>query len=572
MTNPNSLLKRLSLALALAFSSYAAHAQSVNILYTTDTHGSIFNYDFVRDTVADYCLSNAYTYIQQVRDTSNVILLDNGDFLQGAPSVYYYNYIDTSAVNVMARVFNFMDYDAIGVGNHDIEASHKVYDKFVGQVNAPVLAANIKNTKTGKPYFQPYAVFKRGGKRIAIIALTTPYVPHWLPEYFWSGMEFEDMVESAAHWVKVVQETESPDAIIGLFHSGHNFNYNKQTADTYKNENASLLVAQRVEGFDAILIGHDHQLYLKDAISPSGRRVPILDVGATSRNIGQLSISFKKDGSKVCKSSIIALSNVKPSDTYNDKFRPQQLAVKAYTRRVIANLKEPIYAKDALAGSSVFCDAVHRTMLKSTGADISFTAPMQVNVEIPAGDITVGRMFALYKFENKLAVLKMTGKEILNYLEYSYDQWIQNPNDNGHVLLLSKPGRMKTNTYALDSAAGIVYTVDVTKKKGHRITIQMMADGSKFSLSKTYKVAMNSYRANGGGGLLEHGAGISFNDIPKRIIKTLDEDLRGLLINDLAEMAAKSKDGKIKLSPLDNWKFIPEKIVNKYMKEDMKSF
>ncbi|MCI5777767.1 MAG: bifunctional metallophosphatase/5'-nucleotidase, partial [Bacteroidales bacterium] len=97
MTNPNSLLKRLSLALALAFSSYAAHAQSVNILYTTDTHGSIFNYDFVRDTVADYCLSNAYTYIQQVRDTSNVILLDNGDFLQGAPSVYYYNYIDTSA-------------------------------------------------------------------------------------------------------------------------------------------------------------------------------------------------------------------------------------------------------------------------------------------------------------------------------------------------------------------------------------------------------------------------------------------------------------------------------------------
>lgn len=565
-------IAKLSLALSLASAPCLASAQSVNVLYTSDVHGAVFNYDYIRDTIADYSLANAHTYISQVRDTSDVILLDNGDFLQGTPVVYYYNHVDTAAVNLMARVFNHMDYDAVGIGNHDIETGHKVYDKFVRQVDAPVLAANVKNTKTGDPYFQPYAIFKRGGKRIAVIALITPYVPHWLPEQFWSGMEFEDMVESAAHWVKVVKDKEAPDAIVGLFHAGHNFNYNNQTADTYKNENASLLVAQRVEGFDAILIGHDHQLYNQEAVSPSGRRIPILDVGAAARNIGLLTIDFKKDGSKVCKTSIIALSNRKPSETFDKHFLPQQLAVKAYTRRVIANLQEPVYAKDALAGSSAFCDVVHRTTLKHTGADISFAAPLQINCVIPAGNLTVGRMFALYKYENMLCVLKLTGKEILNYLEYSYDQWIQNPAKDGHVLVLSRPGRMKTNSYALDSAAGIIYTVDVTKKKGSRVNIVSMADGSKFNLQKSYTVAMNSYRAKGGGGLLEYGAGIKINDIPKRIIKTIDQDLRGLVIQDLAEQAANSKDGIIKVEPLNNWRFVPEKVVAKPMKQDLKAF
>lgn len=548
-----------------------ATAQTISVIYTTDVHGALFNYDFVRDTIAPYSLSNVYTYVSAVRDTSkNVILLDNGDFLQGTPAVYYYNNVDTAGQNVTSRVFNYMKYDAVGVGNHDIEARHRVYDKVGRELNMPLVSANIKDVDKNAPYFTPYVMLERGGKRVAVIGLTTPYIPHWLDESFWSGMYFEDMVESAQYWVKKVKETERPDVIIGLFHSGYDYTYGNQDAQTYKNENASVLVAERVEGFDAILVGHDHKLYNKEAVSPSGKKVPVLDAGTAARNAGLLTITFDKSGAPKCKTSLIAMKSFEPSADYDKTFIPQQMAVRAYTRKVIANLTAPVPAYESLGGSSAFVDIVHQTMLKHTGADISMSAPLLINATLPQGDITVGRMFSLYKYENTLCMLRMTGKEIKDYLEYSYDRWTQNPATTGHVLLLNKFGRLVNNYYNLDSAAGIIYTVDVTAEKGKRIRIISMADGRKFDKRKTYKVALNSYRANGGGGHLEFGAGIAFHDIKSRIISTYDSDLRGLIIEDFAQ---EYKSGEsMTLKPLGQWKFVPEGQIAEQLDEDLKLF
>lgn len=549
----------------------AATAQTISVIYTTDVHGALFNYDFVRDTIAPYSLSNVYTYVSAVRDTSkNVILLDNGDFLQGTPAVYYYNNVDTAGQNVTSRVFNYMKYDAVGVGNHDIEARHRVYDKVRRELNMPLVSANIKDVDKNAPYFTPYVMLERGGKRVAVIGLTTPYIPHWLDESFWSGMYFEDMVESAQYWVKKVKETESPDVIIGLFHSGYDYTYGNQNAQTYKNENASVLVAERVEGFDAILVGHDHKLYNKEIVSPSGKKVPVLDAGTAARNAGLLTITFDKSGAPKCKTSLIAMKSFEPSADYDKAFIPQQMAVRAYTRKVIANLTDPVPAYESLGGSSAFVDIVHQTMLKHTGADISMSAPLLINATLPQGDITVGRMFSLYKYENTLCMLRMTGKEIKDYLEYSYDRWIQNPATTGHVLLLNKFGRLVNNYYNLDSAAGIIYTVDVTAEKGKRIRIISMADGRKFDKRKRYKVALNSYRANGGGGHLEFGAGIAFHDIKSRIISTYDSDLRGLIIEDFAR---EYKSGEsMTLKPLGQWKFVPEGQIAEQLSKDLDLF
>lgn len=549
----------------------AATAQTISVIYTTDVHGALFNYDFVRDTIAPYSLSNVYTYVSAVRDTSkNVILLDNGDFLQGTPAVYYYNNVDTAGQNVTSRVFNYMKYDAVGVGNHDIEARHRVYDKVKRELNMPLVSANIKDVNKNAPYFTPYVMLERGGKRVAVIGLTTPYIPHWLDESFWSGMYFEDMVESAQYWVKKVKESERPDVIIGLFHSGYDYTYGNQDAQTYKNENASVLVAERVEGFDAILVGHDHKLYNKEIVSPSGKKVPVLDAGTAARNAGLLTITFDKSGAPKCKTSLIAMKSFEPSADYDKAFIPQQMAVRAYTRKVIANLTDPVPAYESLGGSSAFVDIVHQTMLKHTGADISMSAPLLINATLPQGDITVGRMFSLYKYENTLCMLRMTGKEIKDYLEYSYDRWIQDPATTGHVLLLNKFGRLVNNYYNLDSAAGIIYTVDVTAEKGKRIKIISMADGRKFDKRKTYKVALNSYRANGGGGHLEFGAGIAFHDIKSRIISTYDSDLRGLIIEDFAK---EYKGGEsMTLKPLGQWRFVPEDKIAEQLGKDLDLF
>ena len=117
-----------------------------------------------------------------------------------------------------------------------------------------MLGANIIDTKTNKPYLQPYAIFRRDGVKIAVLGLLTPAIPNWLNEELWSGLRFEEMVESARKWVKYLKENEHPDIIIGLFHSGLKGGI---VTDKYK-EDATLEIAETVPGFDIILYGHDH--------------------------------------------------------------------------------------------------------------------------------------------------------------------------------------------------------------------------------------------------------------------------------------------------------------------------
>ena len=567
MKRPN-----LCAALILLFLQiWNAKGQSIDIMFTTDVHGSFLNYDFIKGEKCGNGLEAVYTTINSIRDTaSSTLLLDGGDIMQGTPLVYYSNYVDTATTNISAQVYNYMGYDAVCIGNHDIEATHKVYDKAVREFEMPVLGANVVNVRTGKPYFEPYSIFKRGGKRIAVIGLTTPYVPHWLAETYWSGMQFEDMVESARKWVDYVRKNEKPDAVIGVFHAGTNYNYGGQNADTPMNENASLLVAERVEGFDLILTGHDHREHNLRATTPSGKKVQVLGPGKSAYNLGHIRMTFGKGGEVTTEGRLISMEGVAPSEKMHKRFAKVEAEVRGYTGCVICKLGSDINAYETLMGSSAFVDLVNKTMLKHTGADISMSAPLTVKAHIPAGDLTVGRMFSLYPFENTLCVLRLTGKEILDYLEYSYDLWIENPQTTGHVLRLARKGRLLNDFFALDAALGIDYTVDVTKPRGQRVAIRRLSDGRPFDKKKSYTVAMNSYRANGGSGHLEFGAGIPFDKIMERVVRTIDQDIRGLMVEDLAEMG---RGGKVvKLTPEGNWRFVPAKEVKKSLAEDVAGF
>ena len=218
MATKNVFFLVLLMACSITFLSPSAQTLNLKIIETSDVHGAILPYDFLRDTSTNSSLSQIHTYVnsEKVRKPNQqVILLDNGDILQGDPLVYFYNYEDSTSTHISAQAMNFMNYDAATIGNHDIETGHLVYDKFRKEINFPWLAANAIDTKTGEPYFDPYTIIERGGVRIAVLGLTTPYIPNWLPEILWEGIEFEDMVETAEKWIPVIKENEKPDLIIG---------------------------------------------------------------------------------------------------------------------------------------------------------------------------------------------------------------------------------------------------------------------------------------------------------------------------------------------------------------------
>ena len=598
-------MKRLTRAFLVLFAAlaivataaYAAPATAVlKFVETTDVHGSLFPYNFITDKPVDGSLAQLAYYLMSERSDpkQSVILLDNGDILQGQPVVYYYNFEKTTVPHVLSEMMNYLQYDAATLGNHDIEAGHPVYDRLVKEFRFPWLAANAVKPD-GKPYFKPYTVLNREGFRIAIIGMITPWIPNWLPSQFWTGMQFEDMVVSAKKWIKVVQEEENADIIVGLFHSGIDYTYGGANADTPNNENAAELVATRVPGFDLIFTGHDHAANNKVVKDPTGKPVTILGAQNAGRSIAVATVTMTRDSfgawNKAIKAEIKPLAGITIDMKFTAKFTPQFREVRAWVSRPIGKMKGTISTRDSMFGDSAFVDLIHNIQLSLAGkpeyglnkADISFAAPLSMDASIPSspdGTLYVRDMFNLYVYENFLYTMNMTGQQVKDFLEYSYAGWLDTMKaDTDHLIAFKKDAAgalvldekskrpiQITRYYNYDSAAGIVYTVDVTKPAGSRVVIASMADGKPFDLAKTYSVAINSYRAQGGGGHLVTGAKMNDAEVKamKGVTSSTIKDLRFYILKWIEAQTA-----TLEPKPNGNWKIVPEAWAEKGKKTDM---
>jgi 2',3'-cyclic-nucleotide 2'-phosphodiesterase/3'-nucleotidase len=566
------LFTLLLLAACAPFSKNKPDNIHLQIFETTDLHGSIFPFDFIDSAEVSVSLAHIYSLVSSERDQDDreVILLDNGDILQGQPVVYYSNYIDTGNLHICSAVMNFMGYDAATVGNHDIEAGHRVYDKLVEEFNFPWLAANAVNTETNKPYFKPYTIINRKGLKIAVLGLITPAIPQWLPEKLWEGMQFEDMISSAHYWVPEILKKEDPDLLIGLFHAGYDYSYHGSDASTSCNENASLLVAQQVPGFDIVMLGHDHNPLNQFIVNNNGDSVLMLNAGSHARFLALADVHLSFDNetgkyNKKIKGELINVSGITPDEKFDSTFREKFRAVLEYVSTPLGRLENGISAKYAFFGNSAFVDLVHNIQLDLTKADVSFTAPLSFNATLPSGIIRVRDMFKLYRFENFLYTMELTGQEIKDYLEFSYANWFNTmKNKNDHLLKFKTDSTgapvfsdryqsyvLDGQYYNFDSGAGLKYTVDVSHPVSNRIIIYSLNDDSEFELSKTYKVAVNSYRGNGGGGHLTLGAGIPGNELNKRVISSTGKDLRFYMMEWIKQQ------GDVNPVAGDNWNVIP---------------
>lgn len=532
--------------------------EHIRVVYTTDVHGNFFPTDFIRRAPARGSLARAYTAIERMRAESgsdNLLLLDNGDILQGQPTAYYFNFIDTASRHIAAEIYEFMGYDAATIGNHDVETGHAVYDRWRRDTAIPILGANVIDTLTSRPYLPPYAIIEKGGRRIAVIGLLTPAIPAWLPENLWSGLRFEPMVPAARKWVEYVRENERPDLVIGLFHSGHDAT--KMTGSYM--ENASELVAREVPGFDIILMGHDHREYLGSVTAPDGRKVLLLNPANNAHRLGVADITFRESGAPIVEGDLLDICSEEPSAEYMEHFGPQIREVEKFVGRRIAVATDSLSTADAFFGPSAFMTLIHDLQLEISGADISLAAPLSFDGVISKGDLCVADMFTLYKYENMLYTIAMTGREIKDYLEESYSLWTNQVTDSQPHLIFfestaptAADNRLRNPAYNFDSAAGINYTVDITKPTGEKINILSMSNGTPFDPDRTYSVAVNSYRANGGGDLLTKGAGIAPDELKSRVLRATDKDLRYYM------MQAIGSRGTVVPRVDRNWRFIPE--------------
>jgi 2',3'-cyclic-nucleotide 2'-phosphodiesterase/3'-nucleotidase len=557
-------MKKIFFFLMLLCSSLCASAQrlELRVIETSDVHGSFFPYDLIERKPKAGSMARVSSYVKRLRQQygNRLLLLDNGDILQGQPVSYYSNFMDTTDMNIAAQVINYMHYDAETIGNHDVEPGHKVYDRWLSEVSCPVLGANVIDTRSGKPYLKPYTILERQGCRIAVFGMITPAIPNWLAPNIWSGLRFDEMVSTAKYWMKVMRENEKADVVIGLFHSGKSGGI---TTPTYE-EDASEKVAQEVPGFDLVLFGHDHTRHCDKVANTAGDSVLCMDPANNAITVSDATIALEKEngrwGVKNVDGRLYDVTQEPIDEDYISHFKAYTDKVDSFANEKIGEFKNTISTADSYFGNSAFNDLILNLQLQITHADVAFNAPLSFNATIKAGPVYMSDMFKLYKYENMLYVMRLTGDEIRKHLEMSYDLWMntmKSPDD--HLLLLDKRTSgdaqrlgFKNFSFNFDAAAGIDYTVDVTKPDGQKVTILRMSNGEPFDPHKWYRVAVNSYRGNGGGELLTKGAGIPKDSLESRIIWRSDRDQRYYLMQEIRRQKV------LDPQPNHNWKVIPE--------------
>lgn len=546
----------------LAFFSCAPRngVHTLKVLTTNDVHGAWFDSTYVGNGTKPSLMAVNH-YVDSIRaeyGKENVLLLDAGDCLQGDNAAYYYNYVNTEGIHPFVQIVDYMGYDAVAVGNHDIEAGHPVYDRVAKQLKdkgIAFLGGNAVRTDNGDRYFDWCKIFHRAGMKVAVLGYTNPNIKAWLAENVWSGMDFKSLIPLVQEDVDRIIAKKHPDVVIVDVHSGTGL------GDGSMLESQGLDLLNSLHGVDLVVCSHDHRpvTIVRDSIA-------LVNSGSKAHNIGVATITMEK-GKKTVDAGLLHVDKNKTDATMRAHFSKEYNEVKAFTNRELGALTEDLRTRDSYFGPCAYMDVIHGITLSCEPAQISFAAPLTYNRTIEAGTIIYNDLFTIYPFENQVFVVKMTGEEIHNYLEYSYGLWLSDDPAKGDPLLKivehddprngQKGWSFVNRSYNFDSAAGINYEVDVQKPAGERVKILSLADGQPFGLDKEYSVGMTSYRSSGAGGLVPKGAGISPEEMSKRVVARHPE-VRVLLYNYLE--ANKVLDPEAFASKLGHWSFVPEKV------------
>lgn len=235
----------------------------LKIMYTSDIHGHAMPLLYGTNEAYNLGLAKYTSIVKQiVQEHDNVIVLDNGDLIQGTPLMTHYVKEHHDKENPMVGIMNRIGIDASVIGNHEFNFGKKILTDAINSSNFPWLSANLVN-QDGEPYFgKPYIVKALpSGIRAAIVGVTTHYIPNWESPAHIEGIQFQDALTTLKHWVTRIREEEQPDILIASYHGG--FERDIETGEPTEpltGENQGYAMCQEIEGIDVLLTGHQHRI------------------------------------------------------------------------------------------------------------------------------------------------------------------------------------------------------------------------------------------------------------------------------------------------------------------------
>jgi 2',3'-cyclic-nucleotide 2'-phosphodiesterase/3'-nucleotidase len=518
---------------------------TLTLVGTTDVHGHIYPTSYFGTTAEENLgLAKVYTLLKELRAKNpNTVLVDSGDMLQGSPLTYWHARVAKAGTpNPMIDVMNHMGYAAFGVGNHEYNFGLKHLFQARKESKFPWVSGNTYKAGTQTPQYEPYTMTTVAGVKVGIIGFTPPGVAIWDKANVQGKLEFRDILASAKLWIPKMKAAGA-DVIVAIPHSGLGAEFcpyytGYSESSGLPRENVAADLARQFPDIDVIFPGHTHtevqgMMIGSAAVAQAqkwGERLSVADVTLE-----------KVDGHwKVVKKAarVLTTVGVKPAAEVQTWAKKAHDATVAYVNSALCTTPDAWSTKRAMVEDTPIIDFINAVQLDATKAQLSAAAAFTSEAEIKSGKITIADMAAVYPYENALVAIKVTGKQLKEYLEFSAR--IFAPYASG------KPAfEPDVRGYNYDMVSGVAYDIDVRKPVGSRI-VNLAYKGKPVTDGQVFTLAMNSYRQRGGGGFE------MLKDCP--VIYNQEQSIRDLMIDYLK--------GRRQLAAKDvfvrNWRLLPE--------------
>ena len=531
-----ALVLTVTMAVGLVLPAAAAveESKTVTILQTSDLHGMVNPYDYASNKVSKTSLAHAATIIKAERSKDpNLLLLDTGDTTQAN---YIQEFLNENP-NPIIGALNYLDYDAWTLGNHEFNFGFSYVTKEISEFEGVTLAGNIYKTD-GSRWIDAYHIFDVDGVKVAVFGIDAPHIPQWEksdPAHY-DNMTFTSPMEETG---KILKELDGKaDVVIGSIHYG--------LEGEYGTEGVRALAETYGDRIDALLIGHAHAV-----VDETIGGIPVLEPGSNGQYVSKVTITLTGSGSgwTVDKSAttgeLLDCSAVTPDADFLAEFKSLHEKSLAMASREVGQVGktflDPVELlpgiPNAIIQDNPVIDLINKVQMEQTGADVSLAALFDSSSNLEAGPFLHRDSVKIYKYDNTLFAVKVTGKQLKAIMERQAGGFF-NQYQSGDVTVSFNPN---IRMYNYDEFAGVNYEIDISKPEGQRIQ-NVTYQGKPLSDTQTLVLALNNYRY---GGLVSAG-----------LLNESDVVYEGGAVRDMITDYVASLQGPLMPECDNNWKIV----------------